>query len=304
MFVDHIESSSEIKDNGFLIDSVADLMRIRSSAVISLVIDTDRGSDLAPDGEASNSVAATFEQELRESFSAKELADARATIEATTPIVRSIFSEVRLSRSTRLADVDIAVEQILSTAADSMPAVITLARMKSRDHGTFLHSLAVSALMTTFGRQLEMDANSIRLLASAGLLHDIGKMALPQSILSKDTKLTPEEYEVVKSHPKLGLEILHSFGDVPVEVMEACLHHHERYDGDGYPYRLRARAIPFVARFAAICDVYEALTTVRPYKKAWTPIEAVRAMTASFGQFDRRLLDQFVSKVVLAGEAG
>lgn len=304
MFVDHIESPSKACAESFLIGSSDDLARIRGSAAISMIIDTARGDDIRATADGWQAVVASFEDDLRQKFDAGQLEAARSKIEHTAPIVRSVFSQVRLSGAVRLDEAEVAIEQILSTNEESMPALISLARLKSKDEGTFMHSLAVSALMISFARQIGMSSCSVRTLALAGLLHDVGKMALPEAILNKAGKLSPEEYAVVRTHPALGAELLGAFESVPEEVVDVCLHHHERYDGTGYPHRLRGKAISQVARLAAICDVYEAMTSIRPYKRAWTQIEAVKAMQASPGHFDRRLLEKFVAKVVISGAAG
>ena len=91
--------------------------------------------------------------------------------------------------------------------------------------------------------------------------------------------------------------------EMPQEVLEICLHHHEKYDGSGYPHGLQGPAIPYLARLAAICDVYDALTTVRPYKRAWTKTEAIATMRDTKGHFDPELLAAFVSQLI-GGSSG
>ncbi len=192
-------------------------------------------------------------------------------------------------------------DHIVETAQDSVVAIIGVSRLKSRDESTYLHSLAVSALMVSFGRALGLSEASVRTLAVGGLLHDIGKMAVPVEILSSRKKLSGEELAIVRSHPARGHEMLREFDDVPPLVLEICLHHHERHDGRGYPFGLKGNGIPFAARLAAICDVYEAMTTIRPYKPAWSSTEAIGVMLQSHGQFDPSLLRRFLS-MILSGE--
>lgn len=106
-----------------------------------------------------------------------------------------------------------------------------------------------------------------------GLVHDLGKMTLSHDILTKTGKLTAEELEHVRRHPQLGFEMNSRAGTAPTEVLDICRHHHERYDGGGNPNRLSGKRIPYAARLAAICDAYEALTTIRPYKRAFSQTE-------------------------------
>jgi HD-GYP domain-containing protein (c-di-GMP phosphodiesterase class II) len=107
--------------------------------------------------------------------------------------------------------------------------------------------------------------------------------------------------ELVRMHPQRGYELVSSLPNTPRQVLDICLHHHEKFDGSGYPSRLAGQQIPFVARLAAICDVYDALTTVRPYKRAWSQAEAINMMMNSPGHFDPDLLAAFVSNMVISG---
>ncbi|MGO0788642.1 HD-GYP domain-containing protein [Herbaspirillum seropedicae] len=131
----------------------------------------------------------------------------------------------------------------------------------------------------------------------AGLLHDIGKMTVPPSILNKPSKLTEEEFVSVQSHPLAGhrlLQELPGIGDAPLDV---SLHHHEKMDGTGYPYKLSGRNISMTARMGAICDVYDAITSDRPYKSGWDPSRSIQHMAQSKGHFDFDVLQAFVKAV-------
>jgi len=112
----------------------------------------------------------------------------------------------------------------------------------------------------------------------AGLLHDLGKAAIPMAVLNKPGKLTDAEFTVVRSHPVEGYHMLKEGGGVEAAVLDACLHHHEKIDGTGYPDKLKGDKISLIARMAAICDVYDAVTSDRPYKRGWDPSESIRRM--------------------------
>jgi len=155
--------------------------------------------------------------------------------------------------------------------------------------------------MIAFGHALGHGKDDVRVLGLGGLVHDLGKLAIPDDILSKSGKLTAVEMDLVRAHPQMGFEMVAKPGTAPPEVLDICRFHHERYDGSGYPHRLSGKEIPYVARLAAVCDVYEALTTIRPYKRAYSQSEAVNMMLNSPGHFDSELLSSFVSKMVISG---
>lgn len=280
----------------FLILSGEELDRVFGSRALSLLIDTEKGVDIAPASRHANAAERERERRLR-SFSPKELEQAERTLAEATPIVRNIVAEARMSGVARLEHATPVIDQILSAARDNGAALIAMSRLKDRDQTTYLHSLAVSALLTCFGRCLGFDEAAVRELALGGLLHDIGKTAVPVVILAKTGSLTPAELALIRTHPQQGFEMLQRIEGVSRTVLDICLHHHERYDGRGYPDGLAGEAIPPVARMAAICDVYEAMTTVRPYKRAWSQRETIDMMQASKGHFDTALFDTFLSQL-------
>jgi HD-GYP domain-containing protein (c-di-GMP phosphodiesterase class II) len=107
--------------------------------------------------------------------------------------------------------------------------------------------------------------------------------------------------DLVREHPERGYEMVSKAGQVPQQVLDICRYHHEKYDGSGYVGGLAGKQIPYVARLAAICDVYEALTTIRPYKRAFSQAEAINVMLSSSGHFDEHLLSAFISKMAING---
>ena len=173
-------------------------------------------------------------------------------------------------------------------------ALVSLSRLKAQDDYLYLHSLAVSALMVALARQMGMPEEQCRLASLAGLLHNVGMAVVPPELIRKKGPLTDEETFVVRSHPVQGYEMLKREGDVPKEVLEACLHHHERIDGAGYPLGLEGDQIPLFARMCAICDAYDAITSNRSYQSGWDPAESISQMNAWTGQLDPELLGVFV----------
>ena len=155
-------------------------------------------------------------------------------------------------------------------------AVVALG-LKIKDREARAHNLRVARLCVHIGRQLSMSAGELRVLARAGLMHDIGKLGIPDSVLGKHSALDESEWSLIRTHPEMGLNLLDRAGQSSREVL-AVLYHHERLDGSGYPYGLKAEGIPVEARIVAVADTYDALTSDRPYRKACTEAEARRVL--------------------------
>jgi HD-GYP domain-containing protein (c-di-GMP phosphodiesterase class II) len=178
-----------------------------------------------------------------------------------------------------------------------LDAVVVLGHMV-KDRESLGHNRRVAQLCVQIGRQLAMTTSELRVLARAGLLHDVGKLAIPDHILDKHAPLDESEWILMKSHPEIGLSILGD-GRSRRDLL-AVLYHHERLDGSGYPYGLGAEAIPIEARIVAVADTYDALTSNRPYRKARTQLEARRVVMEEAG---RRLDTRVVSAMFAALDA-
>jgi len=169
------------------------------------------------------------------------------------------------------------------------------ASVDRKDPYTLGHSERVASLAFQLALFLDLEKEYIKGILAAAFLHDIGKLRIPDKILKKPAKLTEEEYEVMKNHPLFALEELHSL-EFPWEVKPFIRHHHERYDGKGYPDGLKNEQIPLGARIIAVVDTFDALTTERPYRPPYSEGEAVNIMRGVKGtQLDPDLVDAFVS---------
>jgi len=175
--------------------------------------------------------------------------------------------------------------------------MVSLARLKTQDDYSYMHSVAVCALMVALGRELGFDEEQCRSAGTAGLLHDVGKALMPLEILNKPGKLTDEEFDVMRSHPARGHEVLLEARGADPAAMEVCLHHHERFDGGGYPHKLPGDQLSQLVRMGSICDVYDAITSDRPYKNGWDPAESIGKMASWKGQFDPVIFATFVKSV-------
>jgi putative nucleotidyltransferase with HDIG domain len=212
--------------------------------------------------------------------------------------VAAIFREARKAGRLDRDRVRATVAALQGAVLRDPGPMLALLRLKHADEYTTLHSVAVGALMLQLSRTLGLDAADQERAVAAGLLHDIGKAAVPTEVLNKTGALDEDEWRIVRGHPAAGHALLRESGDVDDAVLAACRHHHERVDGGGYPDGLTGDRLSLFARMTAVCDVYDAVTSNRPYKRAWTPAEALGRMSASrAGHFDETVFRAFVRTV-------
>jgi putative nucleotidyltransferase with HDIG domain len=226
-----------------------------------------------------------------------ELTQATAICREGRAKLVSMFAEARMGNAVDAEHCLPLVAEISESVFRNPGALVSLARMKTQDDYTYMHSVAVCALMVALGRELGLDDEACREAGLAGLLHDLGKAAMPLEILNKPGKLTDEEFEVMRSHPLRGHEMLLEGKGASAAALDVCLHHHERMDGTGYPHRLPGDQISLLARMGAVCDVYDAITSNRPYKAGWDPAESIAQMASWKGHFDPKVLQAFVKSL-------
>jgi len=276
--------------SGFVITDPKDLITIRASAIREVWIDCSKGLDV-PEGESAVSESESEEQveaELREAVSARRQVapvPVQAEIERAAKIcyqskqaVMSMFSEARMGKTVDTGSAKQLVEEITDSVSRNPGALISLARLKTADDYTYMHSVAVCAMMVALAKQLGLDEEQTRSAGIAGLMHDLGKAAMPMDVLNKPGKLTDAEFAIIKTHPEEGYKLLQSGTDVDPLVLDVCLYHHEKVDGSGYPKGLKGDQISLFAKMGAVCDVYDAITSNRPYKSGWDPAESLRKM--------------------------
>ncbi len=295
--------------SSFMLKNPHDLEQIRSSEVKEAWIDTSKGIDVAPGKPSSTaqeveaqaqasllSVQAATPPPVRVPY-ASELSRARKLCMRSREAVVDMFNDARMGKAIETDAVNGLVDEIYDSVLRNSHALITIARLKSADEYTYMHSVAVCALMIALARELALPEDMVREAGVAGLLHDIGKMSIPDHILNKPGRLTDAEFERVRQHPVAGHLLLGEAGSLSPHVLDVCLHHHEKFDGTGYPKRLAGEDISLLARMAAVCDVYDAITSNRPYKSGWDPAESIRKMAEWTGHFDTRIFHAFVKSV-------
>jgi HD-GYP domain-containing protein (c-di-GMP phosphodiesterase class II) len=209
--------------------------------------------------------------------------------------VASLFENARVGRSLSFGDAQEAVDRLLENLDEDRDALLSMVRLKSHDDYACMHSVAVCVLMACLGRQMGFDEARVRQAAMAGLMHDIGKAFVSAGLLQKPDRFTAEEHRVVQAHTLFGHQALGQMEGIEEAVRDVALHHHERPDGKGYPDGLQGEQISVFARMGAICDVYDAVTSNRPYKDGCDPGFAMERMLkwTAAGQFDTRVMAAF-----------
>ncbi|WP_026096673.1 HD-GYP domain-containing protein [Ideonella sp. B508-1] len=309
----------------FLLRDARDLEKLRSLDLSGIVIDTDRGLDVMPAeppaaegplasedvaGEAPPASPAPALPPMDEPIvlplpdAHPALALAGPTFQEAAALSRQavrqamdLYGAARLGHALDAGQCLGLVEEVVQSVTRRPHALISIARLKSVSDYTYLHAVAVCALMAGLARQLGWAEPDIRQAALAGLLLDVGKATLPDDLVQRAGTLSEDERAVMRTHVQRGYELLRAEGGYDARVLQACLHHHERLNGSGYPGALQGEDIPLIARMAAICDVYDAVTSQRPYREAWDPGEAMRRMARSKGLYDPTLMQHFVKAV-------
>lgn len=211
------------------------------------------------------------------------------TVSQVTGILRDGFEDIKLGKF----DIDRfapAARHIAASLKASPHLLVEVTRLKTKDEGTYVHSLAVGGLMTGLGHLSGLEEETIKELTLAGLLHDLGKLMIPNAILNKTGQLTDAERKAIRSHPERGYMLLKQYPEVSDLILEICRFHHEALDGSGYPLGLRADQLSLPIRICTVCDVFDALTSVRPYKRAWSNTQALKWMFDRGHLFDKKLI--------------
>ncbi|WEN15067.1 HD-GYP domain-containing protein [Rhodanobacter sp. AS-Z3] len=289
----------------FLVTDSKTLRTMRALGDREIWIDTSKGLDVEstphePSATSENAEVSAVVREpaLPHTTFGLEVLQAEAVRERAKGVVKTLFRDARMGKALNVAAASNIVEELSDAIMRNSAAMLSVVRLKKKGDYTYLHSVAVAALMMALGRCLGFDGGALTDLGIAGLLHDIGKVGISDTILNKPGRLSPLEMTSVRLHPQTGWDILRGISNSYPVALDVCLHHHEKVDGSGYPDKLAGDAISRAARMGAICDVYDAITSDRPYKKGWQPVEAIRRMAEwQDGHFDREIFHTFVKMI-------
>ncbi len=272
-----------------------------------LYIDTKKGLDVADaltqqevKQEISQAMAAIAnEPSLPMSVTLQEeIGRARILHKEANQIAHDMLLDIRLGKQIEMEKVEPLVENMIDSIFRNPDALLPLARLKDHDNYTFQHSVSVCALMISFARGLKLDRPTIKEIAIGALLHDVGKAKVPDSILNKPAKLTEAEFDKMKSHVVQSIIVLQHTPGISQIALDVAGQHHERFDGTGYPNKLQGDGISLYGQMGSIVDVYDALTSVRVYKKGMPPTEALgKLLEWSKYHFDPELVRQYIKSV-------
>ena len=272
-----------LAENAELTQPIID--RLKSYGLRYLFVQDERTEDLVVPDLISEGTRTKAIRELKSAF--------RLAAEEHTR--KRGLSSIQLGK--KMKDV---LNSIMDELSDHREAMIMMSHVSVTDQYLYEHSLNVCIYSVLLGMATQMDEEQLYTLGLGALLHDIGKLAIPLEILNKPDKLTAEEFEVVKTHTETGYRILKGVPNVPLVSAHCAFQHHERLDGSGYPRGIRGDEIHEFARLIGVCDVYDALTSHRVYRKAMLPHEAMEVLyAASNTQFDTRYVNLFRSKVMI-----
>ncbi|WP_153133312.1 HD-GYP domain-containing protein [Dechloromonas hortensis] len=288
----------------FVLSDPNDIALVLGSPIKEVWIDISKGLDLDTGIVATESETVLVDEipvecptiQERSSFN-DEIKRASRIVTKGKEAVVSMFQEARMGKAIEAEAAAPLVEEISNSVLRNPGALISLARLKTADDYTFMHSVAVCALMIALARQLGLDEQQTREAGMAGLLHDLGKATIPLEVLNKPGKLTDAEFDLVKTHPDEGYKMLLTGSGISEMTKDVCLHHHEKVDGSGYPKGLNGETMSLFAKMGAVCDVYDAVTSNRPYKAGWDPAESIKRMAEWKGHFDPKVFQAFVKSL-------
>ncbi|GAB6042914.1 HD-GYP domain-containing protein [Endothiovibrio diazotrophicus] len=291
----------------FLIKDAKTIGVIAGHGIHEVYIDTHKGSDDL-DATPSEVVREELQHELDEVLAAshpepvaattspREERDIAATISREAAVlITGIMQDVRLGKQVEVERVTPVVDRMVSSIFRNHDAMLSLQRVRTRDQYTFEHSVSVAVLLVTFAKELGLPRETIQEIGLGAMLHDIGKIKVPDAILNKPGKLTDDEFTVMRKHVIYGAEIISESSGISPTAAAVLAQHHERYDGTGYPRGLAGEKITRYGQMAAIVDVYDAITADRCYHKGQEPTAVLRKLLEwSQHHFNPTLVHQFI----------
>lgn len=294
--------------NSFAVDDSKTVEKVLALGTHEIYIDTGRGLDVidAPTlEEAAHQVDEQIEaiatgavMPIEPVSLADEVQRAKTLHREANVIVRNMMGDIRLGKQIELEKIEPLVSQIVDSIFRQQDALLPLSLLKNHDEYTFQHSVSVCTLMTSFARALELPREIIHEIAIGALLHDVGKAKVPDEILNKPAKLTDAEFDKMKSHVVQSKLILMGTPGISEIALDVAAQHHERFDGTGYPNKLKGEQISLYGQMGAIVDVYDALTSNRCYHKGRPPTEALRKLLEwSKFHFKPELVQAFIRTI-------
>jgi len=290
----------------FLIKHLGQIEKMVVQGLGEIYIDTAQGDDVAG-APTQAEIQQGLERQLKASAASgaalpsaqvsqrEESAAAKRIMGDAADVVDGLLHDVRLGKQMEPSKARPLVKAMQASVMRNPGALLSLTRIKAADTYTFQHSVSICALLVSFTHSLGMDPATVEEAGLGGLLHDIGKMKIPNEILNKPGKLTNEEFGIMKSHAALSRDLLMGVPGISEMVIQIAGEHHEKMDGGGYPRGIAGDAISQIGRMTAVVDVYDALTSNRVYHKGMEPTEVLKKLLEWSGtHLDGNLVQQFI----------
>jgi putative nucleotidyltransferase with HDIG domain len=285
--------------------------KIAEYGIRELFIDTAKGFDVAgapTKEEADRELDARFSRHNEAARQQRaepppvplkeEIAVAREVHHDARKVVHNMLLDARMGRQLEVEKLHPVVKRISDSIFRNRDALLSLSRLKHKDTYTFEHSVSVCVLLLAFCQAMGYEPEAMRDVGVGGLLHDIGKMMIPDHILNKPGALAPAEFTMMQAHAALGRDMLAQVPGMPEIAVAVAAQHHERHDGTGYPNKLKGDEITQLGQMASIVDVYDALTSDRIYHKALAPAAALKKLFEwSKSHFNEELVHHFIRTV-------
>ncbi|MCC2606369.1 HD-GYP domain-containing protein [Planctobacterium marinum] len=274
---------------------------LKTKGIISLIVDMER-SDVARDTERdvdTDTNETERAEHVRGSVSLEdELTQASALYEEAKKLQKKLLHSIQAGLPVNFQPIKDVSEKFVNSLDRNPNALLCMIHLRQKDAYLLEHSLNVGILMGAFAQYLELDNDVVSELALAGMLHDIGKIEIPDQILHKPGKLTDEEMDVMKGHVVKGLEVLKKMEGISKRLFHVVAQHHERLDGSGYPMGLNDSDINIYGRMIAIVDGYDAMTADRCYRKGMPPNQALKILLkCSETELDKALVNKFIKYI-------
>ncbi len=238
---------------------------------------------------------ARVDRELRHIPVSHEIVRAQKVRQRASQAAKNILADVQAGKKIQTGEAEAAVSELDNSICHNKDALFLLMRLRKKDEYTFDHSVSVGVLLLAFCRAMNFDQETTRAIGLGGLLHDVGKMAVPLAILNKPGALNDDEFKKIQQHVILCKEILATTHDIPLSAAQIAMEHHERFDGTGYPHELSGDAISLGGQMAAIADVFDALTSDRCYRNGIDQVEVLRKLYGwSRSHFNEELVHRFI----------
>ncbi|MBD9358134.1 HD-GYP domain-containing protein [Methylomonas albis] len=295
--------------DSFVVESDHDIEKIAAYGIRQVYIDTALGPDM-PEAPTVHEIHKQLDERMQHLGRTlkrvppplisveKERVKAKQVCREANRIVHNVLQDCRLGKQVELEQVEPVVSNIVDSIFRNPDAIVSLLRIKQADRYTFQHSVAVGTLLISFCRALGIDRKTIEMVGLGGLLHDIGKMQVPNNILNKPGKLTESEFEIMKNHVRDGCLVLEKTPGMSPIALSVAAEHHECYDGSGYPLGLKGDEISLYGQMAAVVDVYDALTSTRIYHVGIEPTEVLRKLLEwSDHHFNLTMVHQFIRSI-------